>query len=355
MLPGFDFSRYIPLTSTNSRSFRRESSRSTPAGQCDVTKQCRRVHLLGWKFPQAAFHHQIRFDSGWYSLRPWTSWTRIFTSSESSIWESPEMQFTGRFGKCIKLLCIGSIRSFLKQRNWRFTEPGRTRSFTTILSHLPALKRWLLMSGEILYDKVYESPRSTANDHPERSPARRTTGKSDATIPSQYAENRCFERGRQFSKSWPQNPRVAALDIGKSRQLKKDDTERINSSDREPSSQRCAEGRFDAKSNVQPIQWKIEEHDPGHENVEYFETCEITSKVQCSHCLSCWTKGIVYCTYGMRIYEDDVIPTSNMTAMTRTKKSKTLFAISGLSQSCFLWLLIFQTSFHDSSWRASHE
>ena len=51
----------------------------------------------------------------------------------------------------------------------------------------------------------------------------------------------------------------------------------------------------------------------------------------------------------MRIYEDDVIAMSNMTVMTRTKKSKTLFAISGLSLSCFLWLLIFQTSFHENS------
>ena len=63
---------YTPQPSSVSRSFRRESSRSNPAGQCDVTKQCRRVHLLRWKFTQPAFHHQIRFDSGWYSLRPWT-------------------------------------------------------------------------------------------------------------------------------------------------------------------------------------------------------------------------------------------------------------------------------------------
>ena len=37
-------------------------------------------------------------------------------------------------------------------------------------------------------------------------------------------------------------------------------------------------------------------HDVG--NVEYFELCETTPKAQCSYCLSCWTKGIVYCTCG---------------------------------------------------------
>ena len=33
-------------------------------------------------------------------------------------------------------------------------------------------------------------------------------------------------------------------------------------------------------------------------NVEYFEMCEISPKSQCHHCLTYWTKGIVYCTCG---------------------------------------------------------
>ena len=33
-------------------------------------------------------------------------------------------------------------------------------------------------------------------------------------------------------------------------------------------------------------------------NVEYFESCETTSKVQCSYCLSYWAKGILYYTCG---------------------------------------------------------
>ena len=33
-------------------------------------------------------------------------------------------------------------------------------------------------------------------------------------------------------------------------------------------------------------------------NMEFFEICEIPPKVQCSNCMTYWTKGIVYCTYG---------------------------------------------------------
>ena len=33
-------------------------------------------------------------------------------------------------------------------------------------------------------------------------------------------------------------------------------------------------------------------------NTEYFEICEITPKIQCHHCMTYWTKGIVYCTCG---------------------------------------------------------
>ena len=32
--------------------------------------------------------------------------------------------------------------------------------------------------------------------------------------------------------------------------------------------------------------------------VEFFELCETTPKVQCSHCLLCWNQGIVCCTCG---------------------------------------------------------
>ena len=33
-------------------------------------------------------------------------------------------------------------------------------------------------------------------------------------------------------------------------------------------------------------------------NMEYFEMCEITPKVQWHNCMPYWTKGIVYCTCG---------------------------------------------------------
>ena len=33
-------------------------------------------------------------------------------------------------------------------------------------------------------------------------------------------------------------------------------------------------------------------------NVELFELCETTPKVQCSQCLLYWNQGLVYCTCG---------------------------------------------------------
>ena len=43
------------------------------------------------------------------------------------------------------------------------------------------------------------------------------------------------------------------------------------------------------------------------ESVEYFELCEITSKVQCSYCLSYWAKGIVYCACGICLCQTEAM------------------------------------------------
>ena len=40
-------------------------------------------------------------------------------------------------------------------------------------------------------------------------------------------------------------------------------------------------------------------------NMEYFEMCEITSKVQCPHCMTYWAKSIVYCTCGTCLRPSD--------------------------------------------------
>ena len=42
-------------------------------------------------------------------------------------------------------------------------------------------------------------------------------------------------------------------------------------------------------------------------NMEYFEICEITPKVQCRNCVTYWTKGIVYCTCGTCLRPSDKI------------------------------------------------
>ena len=40
-------------------------------------------------------------------------------------------------------------------------------------------------------------------------------------------------------------------------------------------------------------------------NVEYFEICEITPKVQCHDCMTYWTKGIENCTCGTCLRPSD--------------------------------------------------
>ena len=40
-------------------------------------------------------------------------------------------------------------------------------------------------------------------------------------------------------------------------------------------------------------------------NVEFFELCETTQKVQCSECFRCWNQGIVYCTCGHLLVESE--------------------------------------------------
>ena len=54
-------------------------------------------------------------------------------------------------------------------------------------------------------------------------------------------------------------------------------------------------------------------HDRG--NVEYFELCETTSKVQCSYCQSCWTKGIVYCNCGICLCRTEAMRRLNRSAV----------------------------------------
>ena len=40
-------------------------------------------------------------------------------------------------------------------------------------------------------------------------------------------------------------------------------------------------------------------------NVELFELCETIPKVQCSECLLCWNQGIVHCTCGHLLKENE--------------------------------------------------
>ena len=40
-------------------------------------------------------------------------------------------------------------------------------------------------------------------------------------------------------------------------------------------------------------------------NVELFELCESTPKVQCSHCVLYWNQGVIYCICGHLLVESE--------------------------------------------------
>ena len=54
---------------------------------------------------------------------------------------------------------------------------------------------------------------------------------------------------------------------------------------------------LDKNQKFNPFSEKSKELIRSMGNTEYFEMCEITSKIQCQDCLSFWEIGIVYCTF----------------------------------------------------------
>ena len=65
------------------------------------------------------------------------------------------------------------------------------------------------------------------------------------------------------------------------------------------------QSRLAAEQRLQPIQKNSKEMIRELGNVELFELCETTPKVQCSHCLLFWNQGIVYCTCGQFLVESE--------------------------------------------------
>ena len=96
-----------------------ESSRSNLAGQCDVTKNFRRVHLSRWKFSSPAFHHQVRFHSGWNRCQKGKAYgilhgrgSHVRASSPAARVQFKKAQncdLQAEFEKYIKIRCTGSI------------------------------------------------------------------------------------------------------------------------------------------------------------------------------------------------------------------------------------------------------
>ena len=72
--------------------------------------------------------------------------------------------------------------------------------------------------------------------------------------------------------------------------------------DRKSSSSRITSCRLATEQRVQPIRQNSKAM---IRELELFELCETTPKVQCSHCLPYWNQGIAYCTCGHLLIQSD--------------------------------------------------
>ena len=88
-------------------------------------------------------------------------------------------------------------------------------------------------------------------------------------------------------------PRMAPFGCPRARTHPQGSSPKVDSSVRDASEQRSVASRPEAKSRVQSIQRAVDGMIYSMGNMEYFEICEITPKIQCPNCMTYWTKGIV--------------------------------------------------------------
>ena len=76
------------------------------------------------------------------------------------IWPNHVLHLTSNSGKCTKIRCTGSIYSLLNEKDWSSIKQDRTQSSSSIHSQACCIsKTFVMKSEEIIYQKVYVSPR----------------------------------------------------------------------------------------------------------------------------------------------------------------------------------------------------
>ena len=142
-------------------------------------------------------------------------------------------------------------------------------------------------SGEELYSKTYQSPAAPQrialkpNLHYERQDTTNSDARTSFDHSSKHKED-CD--GGTYNESNRgeirlQDPRIAPFGCPRARSHPREGGPKVDSSVRDASESRSVASRPEAKSRVQSIQRAVKGNNPQYGNMEYFEICDITSKI----------------------------------------------------------------------------
>ena len=162
------------LFPSSSRTFRTQSYRSFIARQCCDSDQILTIYLPCWMRFQFAFHHQFGINT-WvevrihardrqYSFCLLILWIRVTRILLRLTWMYHVVHNTCiMHGKDIKTRKIGSTSILRSRKDWHSIRLHRMQSSFKGHFQLIVFKKVVrLTTGEVLYEKVYMSPRPPA-------------------------------------------------------------------------------------------------------------------------------------------------------------------------------------------------
>ena len=253
-----------------------------------------------------------------YSSRVWIPRTRNTKIRTSLTWPNHVLHGTSRKrGKDTKTRCIGSISNLLKRKDWSSIKQDVMQSSFTTHSQLIVSRKLLWWNLETSYTRKYMCHLASSNDFLQRSLDERIGFRSSWS--SKDTQRIQPKPKTQLSRT--------GRPVGEQQFIQLDE---MDIDFRVPGLSHAVVKEAENVS-VQELVKKIESHphrstlqadlqqnkidNPFSNNskamirelgnVELFELCETTPKVQCSHCLLCWNQGIVYCTCGQFLVESE--------------------------------------------------
>ena len=217
-----------------------------------------------------ALHHPIRIDSGWKRYQEWetdgilhSSESYAYTSTQAAGLRSDEAQ------NCSAQTKLDIHQNQVYWANLRVAQKKgltfyQARSDAIILHNTPpaaCIEMVVAMSSGVLYNEMYESPRSPGKVllisawH---------EGRTD-TASIEESIQRPFQQVRRDLSRWnrPPDSRTTVLYSWTRRPYTQSSSQKVDSSIRNAPKSRRVESRPEAKSRVQPFQRKVEHGERG--------------------------------------------------------------------------------------------